>query len=134
MIKSLFDGLMDYEPGTTTLRPGLAESYEISDDGKTFTFHLRKGVKFHNGRALTAEDVVAHQPDVVSGVAEELVEVRTGVVEGGAQPAFDRDGLVVPSGLVTRQGIGQLADAVGETRQLEIARPVGHEARLGAAQ
>ena len=34
MIKSLFDGLMDYEPGTTTLRPDLAESYEISDDGR----------------------------------------------------------------------------------------------------
>ena len=57
MIKSLFDGLMDYEPGTTTLRPDLAESYEISDDGLTFTFKLRPGVKFHNGREMTAEDV-----------------------------------------------------------------------------
>ena len=57
MIKSLFDGLMDYEPGTTTLRPGLAESYEISPDGKTFTFVLRDGVKFHNGRVMTSEDV-----------------------------------------------------------------------------
>jgi len=57
MIKSLFDGLMDYEPGTTTLKPDLAESYEISPDGQTFTFKLRQGVKFHNGRELTAEDV-----------------------------------------------------------------------------
>ncbi|MER9299575.1 ABC transporter substrate-binding protein [Mesorhizobium sp. M0621] len=57
MIKSLFDGLMDYEPGTTNLKPDLAESYEISPDGKTFTFKLRHGVKFHNGREMTAADV-----------------------------------------------------------------------------
>jgi len=57
MIKAIFDGLMDYEPGTATLRPGLAESYEISPDGKVFTFKLRDGVQFHNGRAMTAEDV-----------------------------------------------------------------------------
>lgn len=57
MIKSVFDGLMDYEPGTTTLRPGLAESYEMSEDGLTYTFHLRPGVKFHNGREMVAEDV-----------------------------------------------------------------------------
>jgi len=57
MIKSLYDGLMDYEPGTTNLRPELAESYEISPDGKTFTFKLRTGVKFHNGREMTADDV-----------------------------------------------------------------------------
>ena len=56
MIKSLFDGLMDYVPGTTTLRPGLAESYALSEDGLTYTFKLRAGVKFHNGREMTAED------------------------------------------------------------------------------
>lgn len=38
--------------------PALAESWEISDDGTVYTFHLRPGAKFHNGRALVADDVV----------------------------------------------------------------------------
>ncbi|MEI4232969.1 ABC transporter substrate-binding protein [Roseovarius sp. D22-M7] len=57
MIKSLFDGLMGYEPGTTTLRNELAASHEISDDGTVHTFVLKDGIMFHNGREITAEDV-----------------------------------------------------------------------------
>lgn len=44
----------DYEPV-----PMLAESVDVSDDGLTYTFKLRQGVKFHNGKEMTAEDVVA---------------------------------------------------------------------------
>ncbi|MGD9291216.1 MAG: ABC transporter substrate-binding protein, partial [Desulfobacterales bacterium] len=57
MIKSLFNGLMDYEAGTYNLEPDLAESFTISPDGKIYTFKLRQDVKFHNGRKLTAEDM-----------------------------------------------------------------------------
>lgn len=57
MIKSLFDGLMDYKPGTTELVKDLAEDYSISADGTVYTFTLKKGVKFHNGRELKASDV-----------------------------------------------------------------------------
>ena len=57
IIKSIADGLMDYEPGTTNLVPHLAESYTISSDGKTYTFKLRRGVKFHTGREVTSADV-----------------------------------------------------------------------------
>lgn len=44
--------------GSTT--PWLAESYEVSDDGLTYTFRLRDGVTFHNGDTLTAGDVLAN--------------------------------------------------------------------------
>jgi ABC-type transport system substrate-binding protein len=57
VIKSIFDGLMDYKPGTTELEPDLAESFTVSDDNLTYTFKLRPGIKFHNGRAMTSADV-----------------------------------------------------------------------------
>jgi peptide/nickel transport system substrate-binding protein/oligopeptide transport system substrate-binding protein len=57
MIKSLYSRLMDYEPGTANLVPSLAESFEVAPDGLTYTFKLRKGVKFSNGRELVASDV-----------------------------------------------------------------------------
>ena len=57
IIKAMFSGLMDYEPGTATLTPNLATDYKVSDDGRTYTFTLREGVVFHNGRTMTAEDV-----------------------------------------------------------------------------
>ena len=57
MIKSLFNGLMDYKPGTTELVADLAESVDIAPIGLTYVFKLHKGVKFHNGRELVAGDI-----------------------------------------------------------------------------
>jgi ABC-type transport system substrate-binding protein len=57
-IKMVFDGLLDYDSGTTIM-PRLAESLPtVSADGTVYTFKLRKGVKFSNGREFTADDVV----------------------------------------------------------------------------
>lgn len=52
----IYQGLF-YEGADGTAEPLLAKSYEVSDDGKTYTIKLREGVKFHNGEDMTAEDV-----------------------------------------------------------------------------
>ena len=54
---NLYDNLLRYQGNPPEIVPWLAESHTISDDGKTWTFHLRHGVKFHDGSELTAEAV-----------------------------------------------------------------------------
>lgn len=53
----VFNTLMTRHLDTYEWTPSLAESYKISKDGKSFTFKLREGVKWHDGKPLTAEDV-----------------------------------------------------------------------------
>lgn len=56
VLSLVFQGLVDFDRDFK-IRPVLAESWTTSPDGKTWTFKLRKNVKFHNGRAMTASDV-----------------------------------------------------------------------------
>ncbi len=54
---NIFEGLMKASPDGGVI-PAVAESYEMSADGRTYTFVLRQGVTFHNGNAVTMEDVL----------------------------------------------------------------------------
>lgn len=54
---NIFEGLLKYDE-KGSLYPALAESYSVSDDYLTYTFNLRKNVKFHNGADFTSEDCV----------------------------------------------------------------------------
>ncbi|MGD8961345.1 MAG: ABC transporter substrate-binding protein [Desulfobacterales bacterium] len=55
---NIYEALVAYKDESTELEPGLAESWKISPDGKTYTFKLRKGVKFHDGTPFNANAVV----------------------------------------------------------------------------
>ena len=55
---NIYQGLTDLDAALAVV-PGLAESWEVSDDGLSYTFRLREGVTFHDGSAFDAEDVAA---------------------------------------------------------------------------
>ena len=57
----MFDNLIRRDPRDSgkTIVPDLAHSWEIAKDGKTYTFHLRQGVQFHDGTDFTSADVKA---------------------------------------------------------------------------
>lgn len=57
VIVNVYEGLLAYAEDSTELEPCLAESWEISEDGLTYTFKLRQGVKFHDGTDFNAEAV-----------------------------------------------------------------------------
>jgi len=81
VLENVYDTLV--QPGDDlTMEPALATEWTVSDDGLTWTFTLREGVTFHNGRELTADDVVysferIRDADVGSAVAYRLAAVDT---------------------------------------------------------
>lgn len=54
---NVYEGLVEYEPGSTRIVGLLATHWEVSADGLTYTFHLREGVRFHDGTPFDAEAV-----------------------------------------------------------------------------
>lgn len=78
--QQIFDGLVEFDR-TLTIMPALAQFWRASRDGLTWTFTLRKGVKFHHGRELTADDVVYSftrilDPRIKSGAADLFMSIK----------------------------------------------------------
>ena len=78
--QQIFDGLVEFDQALRIV-PAIAQYWKASRDGLTWTFTLRKGVKFHDGRAVTADDVVYSltrllDPKVKSAAADVFVSVQ----------------------------------------------------------
>ena len=85
VLSLVYQGLVDFDRDLK-IKPVLAESWTTSADGKTWTFKLRKGVKFHNGRPLTANDVkfsLDRIPDPKTA-EDEVPVVTTGLGDAAA--------------------------------------------------
>jgi peptide/nickel transport system substrate-binding protein/oligopeptide transport system substrate-binding protein len=78
--QQIFDGLVQFDH-TLTITPALAQFWRASRDGLTWTFTLRKGIRFHHGREVTADDVVYSltrlvDPRTGSGAADLFLSIR----------------------------------------------------------
>lgn len=95
--KRVFSGLVSFDP-QLNLTPDLAEWWEISSDGTIYTFHLRENAKFHNGRSVTAQDVIyswerAASPELASDTVSTYLGDILGVNEMVSGEAEYIDGL-----------------------------------------
>ncbi|MFC4424991.1 ABC transporter substrate-binding protein [Deinococcus navajonensis] len=63
--QQLFDGLVEFNLATYKIEPALAESWTVTNDGKTYTFNLRKGLKWSDGQTFDADDVVFSYKNII---------------------------------------------------------------------
>ena len=91
VILNCFEGLVTYD-STGAVVPGSAETWDISDDGLTYTFHLRDGLKWSDGTDLTAEDFVYSIQHVLTPTTgAQYVSMVTDYIKG-AQEFYDGTG------------------------------------------
>lgn len=95
--KRVFSGLVSFDP-QLNLTPDLAESWDVSPNGMTYTFHLRENAKFHNGRTVTAQDFVyslerAASPALASDTALTYLSDIVGINEFASGTAEHIEGI-----------------------------------------
>ena len=124
---NVFEGLTRIT-ATGEIAPALAESWTVSDDGKTYTFKLRTGVKFHDGSDFTADDVkfsydrarAENSTNAQKGLFAAIDNVEV------VDPATVKVSLKYPEGLfLYNMGIGDAIIVASESAETNKEKPVG---------
>lgn len=108
IIVALFEGLVSEDPKDLHPVPGVAERWEVSPDGKTYTFHLRSTAKWSNGERVTARDFIrSYQRILMPSLAAEYAYMLFAVVNAedynrGALTDFSRVGFEAPDDATLR--------------------------------
>lgn len=101
IIRNTGEALTTFVPGTTEIQPGIAESWDVSEDGTVYTFHLQEGVTFGDGTPLTAGDYVRHLERMLNldgsgGVGGSLGRPYVACLSGGGDEGCDEWALDAP--------------------------------------
>ncbi|MCH3965913.1 MAG: peptide ABC transporter substrate-binding protein [Clostridium sp.] len=97
VIENAFEGLTDMD-GQGKIQPGVAEKWDVSSDGLTYTFHLRKNAKWSDGKAVTAKDFEyawkrALNPKTASEYAYQLYYLKNGQAYNEGKVGADQVGI-----------------------------------------
>ncbi len=95
VLRNVYESLVTYDPVTLAPAPGLATKWTISPDGLVYTFTIRQGVKFQNGRLLTADDVKytfdrLANPDTGTSYTTEMLNNVHGIADARNSDATKR--------------------------------------------
>lgn len=98
VLQNLFQGLYKLGPDGATFIPACAESYEVSEDGMTYTFKLQEGLKWSDGSALTAKDFEyawkrVADPEVASGAASDMRVIKNAEAYSNGECTADEVGV-----------------------------------------
>jgi oligopeptide transport system substrate-binding protein len=101
VLSALFEGLLGEDPVDLHPVPGVAESWEVSDDGLAYTFHIRSSARWSDGNPVTAGDFIASwrrilTPELGATTAEQLYLIRGAEAFNRTGGSFSEVGLAAP--------------------------------------
>lgn len=130
MIQQIFDRLVLWEASTGQIKPGIAHYWEHNEDATVWTFHLRKGILFHDGHELTAADVVFTAERLRNGGKRNSWIMRSLKQAEAVSERIVRFHLVRPNWLFLKYTSSNVmailpADLIGQSEELFWKQPSG---------